>query len=356
VITVVALNPALDITHEVDGADWAGVNRPHAVHVRPGGKGVNVARTLRALGAEVTLTGLAGGSTGRELAAGLVACGIQVALTEVAGATRRTFAVVDAARDLTAVFNEPGPAISEGEYAGFLVTYQKTVAGCAAVVLSGSLPPGLADDAYAGLIAAAEQAGVPVVLDTSGAALRHGAAAGPALVKPNLAELEAALERGGRSVDRREPWRSAIAKGKARARADRIEGARAAGGPDPDAVTRAARELTGPGAVVVSLGQHGLLAVTADGTWHARPARVVAGNPTGAGDAVVAALTHGLVSRQDWPDRLRHAAALGAAAVAAPVAGEFHAGDYQSHLPEILVTELPLAGRGAAIPGRGARR
>ena len=45
-ITVTCLNPALDITHEVDGVDWSGVNRPGQVRARPGGKGLNVARTL----------------------------------------------------------------------------------------------------------------------------------------------------------------------------------------------------------------------------------------------------------------------------------------------------------------------
>ncbi len=319
---VVTLNPALDITHVVDRADWAGVNRPHAVHVRPGGKGVNVARTLGALGADVTLAGLAGGGTGRELAAGLRGTGISVALTQVAGETRRTFAVVDTARDETALFNEPGPRVSEGEYLEFFVRYEEAVGGCAAVVLSGSLPPGLADDAYAGLIAAAAAAGVPAVLDASGAALRHGAAAGPALVKPNLAELEAAA---GRSLA-------------------------AADGPDLAAIESVARQLVAS-AVVVSLGSHGLLAMTRDETWHASPARPVAGNPTGAGDAVVAALAHGLVRQQDWPDRLRHAAALGAASVAAPAAGEFHPDTYQRQLAEVKVTAL--AGPGAGKPGAG---
>jgi fructose-1-phosphate kinase PfkB-like protein len=52
VIGVVCLNPALDITHHVPVVDWAGVNRPHEVATRPGGKGVNVARALLTLGAE----------------------------------------------------------------------------------------------------------------------------------------------------------------------------------------------------------------------------------------------------------------------------------------------------------------
>ena len=44
-ILVVALNPALDVTHHVPGVDWAGVNRPAVVWARAGGKGLNVAQT-----------------------------------------------------------------------------------------------------------------------------------------------------------------------------------------------------------------------------------------------------------------------------------------------------------------------
>src|SRR5262249_26010810 len=86
---------------------------------------------------------------------------------------------------------------------------------------------------------------------------------------------------------------------------------------------RAAGELldAGAGAVVVSLGGDGLLAVTGDGTWHAAPPGQVAGNPTGAGDAVVAGLAQGLVLGRPWAGRLRHAAALGTAAGAAATGG-----------------------------------
>ena len=78
------------------GVDWAGVNRPVAVHARPGGKGLNVARTLRALGADVLVIGLAGGVTGAGVAAGLAALGVPAAFTAISGETRRTFTVVDA--------------------------------------------------------------------------------------------------------------------------------------------------------------------------------------------------------------------------------------------------------------------
>ena len=107
------------------------------------------------------------------------------------------------------------------------------------------------------------------------------------------------------------------------------------------AAAAAAAELrdAGAAAVVVSLGGDGLLAVTGEGTWRAAPPGPVAGNPTGAGDAVVAGLAHGLVLGRPWPERLRHATALGTAAVAAPAAGQFAAADYRRALAGTQVAE-----------------
>ena len=307
-ILVVSLNPALDVTHHVAGVDWSGVNRPREVTTTPGGKGLNVARTLHALGAGVQVIGLAGGITGEAVAAGLAAAGVPGAFAPIGGETRRTFAVVDTSSHDTALFNEPGPAVTVGEYQRFLVLYENSLAGCDAVVLSGSLPPGLPEDSYAGLAARAAAAAVPVVLDAGGVTLRRGATAGPAIVKPNLTELQDAVRR---------PL------------ADRA------------AAAAAAAELRAEGAqaVVVSLGCDGLLAVTGEGVWHAAPPAQMAGNPIGAGDAVVAGLAHGLVLGRPWAERLRHAAALGTAAVAAPAAGHFAEADYQRALAGTEVTE-----------------
>lgn len=312
-IAVVALNPALDVTHHVDGVDWAGVNRPVRVRAVPGGKGPNVARTLHALGADVLLMGLAGGHTGAAVRAGLLAAGVPAVFTEIAADTRRTFVVVDTSGGDVASFYEPGAPVTAAELGRFLATYGEALPGCDAVVLSGSLPPGLPDSTYADLTGLAAGAGVPVILDTSGAALLRGAAAGPAIVKPNLAELAAAAGRPLR-------W---------------------AGDPDRAAVVAAAGWLRSLGAraVVVSLGADGLLAVTGDGAWHAVPAPV-RGNPTGAGDAAVAGLAQALTQDRPWPERLRHAAALGSATAAAAVAGEFATGDYQRALAQLQVRHL----------------
>ncbi len=308
-ILVVSLNPALDITYRVDDVDWAGVNRPAEVHARPGGKGLNAARVLHALGADVLLLAMTGGHTGNEVRSAFRATGIPAVYAEIGADTRRTFSVVDTGRGDTAGFYEAGPPVTAAEYGRFLKHYEAALPDGSAVLLSGTLPRGLPAGTYAELILMAADAGVPSLLDAEGEPLRLGAAACPAIVKPNLAELEAAV-------------------GRALPRTGCLDG-----------LVEAATQLRdlGAGAVVVTLGADGLIAVTADGTWVARP-RPADGNPTGAGDAAAAALIHGHVLGQSWPDLLGRAAALGAAAVAAPVAGEFRAADYRRALATVAVS------------------
>ncbi|MFE0721138.1 1-phosphofructokinase family hexose kinase [Streptomyces rochei] len=302
-ILTVTLNTALDITYRVPGL------RPHASHrvtevtERPGGKGLNVARVLAALGHPVTVTGFAGGSTGATVRASLAGVpGVVDALVPVAGATRRTVAVVDERTGDTTQLNEPGPVVAPAEWNAFQEAYEGLLAGAAAVALCGSLPPGVPVGAYAGLVRTARAAGVPVLLDTSGEPLRRGVAARPDLIKPNADEL-----------------------------------AELTGSHEPLRATQAARRR-GARSVVASLGAAGLLAETPEGRWRAAPPAQVRGNPTGAGDSAVAGLLSGLVEHLPWPDRLARAVALSAATVLSPVAGEFERAVYEE-----------LLGRGVAV-------
>ncbi|MFI6462830.1 1-phosphofructokinase family hexose kinase [Streptomyces sp. NPDC050528] len=302
-ILTVTLNTALDITYRVREL------RPHASHrvsevtERPGGKGLNVARVLAALGQEVTVTGFTGGATGRVVQDRLTGTpGVLDALVPVAGPTRRTMAIVDELTGDTTQLNEPGPTVTSAEWSAFQDVYESLLAGASAVALCGSLPPGLPVGAYAGLIRTARTAGVPVLLDTSGEPLRRGVAARPDIVKPNTDEL-----------------------------------AELTGSHEPLRATQDARRR-GARAVVASLGAKGLLAATPEGTWHATPPARVHGNPTGAGDSAVAGLLSGLVERLPWPERLARAVALSAATVLAPVAGEFDRGAYEELLGRVAVT------------------
>ncbi|MYW16284.1 hexose kinase [Streptomyces sp. SID2955] len=302
-ILTVTLNTALDITYRVPSL------RPHASHrvtdvtERPGGKGVNVARVLAALGHEVTVTGFVGGPAGQVLRELLAeASGPVDALVPVSGATRRTIAVVSELTGDTTQLNEPGPQIAPAEWAAFLGRYEELLSGAAAVALCGSLPPGVPVGAYANLVRTARSAGVPVLLDTSGEPLRRGVAARPDIIKPNADEL-----------------------------------AELTGSHEPLRATQDARRR-GAHAVVASLGADGLLAVTPEGRWHATPPARVHGNPTGAGDSAVAGLLSGLTQQLPWPDRLSRAVALSTATVRAPAAGEFDRATYGELLAGVSVT------------------
>ncbi len=61
------------------------------------------------------------------------------------------------------------------------------------------------------------------------------------------------------------------------------------------------------------------------------------GNPTGAGDAALAAFARGIRLGSAWPEMLRDAVALSGAAVLAPYAGEFAASDHRDLATRVVV-------------------
>jgi tagatose 6-phosphate kinase len=163
---VVALNPAIDVTYDIDRLRPGATNRVEAVRSRAGGKPINVARILAALGVEVTLVGLATADVLERLDQDRA---ISATWIDVPGEARRTVTIVERHGGQVTSFNEPGPSLTDDVWPRL----QDAVAQhlpAAAVVLSGSLPPGLPDDAYARLIdlVRAKTVGSFVALDTSG--------------------------------------------------------------------------------------------------------------------------------------------------------------------------------------------
>ena len=303
-IVTVTPNAAVDVTYRVADLVPGQAHRVRSVHSRAGGKGVNVARVLARLGEPVLACLLAGGRTGDELLDGLRDSALPHDAVAIADSTRRTLSVVDDHGTAT-LLNEPGPAVTAAEWAALRARVTALAAGAAVVVVSGSLPPGAPEDAAGQLVAAGAGQGARVVLDTSGAQLRAACAAGPEVVKPNAEELREAT-----------------------------------GEPD---VRRGADLLRAAGArtVVVSSGPDGVLSVAPEGCWAARPGGQLRGNPTGAGDALVAGLARGLAAGEPWPEVLRSAVAVSAAAVLAPLAGDVQPADVERLARGVRVERLP---------------
>lgn len=308
-ILTVTPNPALDLTWNVDRLHPGETHRVATGAVRAGGKGLNVARVLHAVGEDVHALTTTGGASGAELAADVDRSGIPATLIPVAGATRRSIAVVDDEDGSATVLNEHGAALSGDEATRLLDAFERLGGTSEVVAVSGSLPPGLAADDVAGVIARLRSRGIPVVADLGGAGMLAAARAGASVLKPNREELAAATG-------------------------------------DADPLTGARRLIAlGAQIVVASLGHEGLLAVTADEVVRARLPRVLKGNATGAGDAAVAAialaLAEGARSGSSVPDLsglARRATAWSASAVLMPLAGDLHP-DHVALADEVLIDD-----------------
>ncbi len=306
-ILCVCLNPAIDTTYTVPELTYGSSHRVGVAGRRAGGKALNVARVLHQLGEQVLVTGFAGGADGAAVRADLAGAGVDAELTETQGQSRRTVTVYDG-RDAT-VFNEEGPVVLEGEWQAFRSLYDRLVGGASVVVIAGSQPPGVPVDAYGQLTTSARAVDVPVLLDASGPELCAALPARPDVVKPNRPELAALV-------------------------GSRLE--------TVDDVLAACRTLVakGAGAVVVSLGADGLVAVTPDGAFRVRVPAVVTGNPTGAGDALAAAVARGLRRGDGWPERLASGVAVSVASVTVDLAGATDEALAAELLPSITVEAI----------------
>jgi tagatose 6-phosphate kinase len=297
-ILCVCASPALDLTYRVERLAVGGTNRVREVGQRAGGKAINVARVLHALGEEVRLVTTAGGASGADLTAGLRADGIDHEIVPTTATTRRTVALVDETTDEVTMLNEP--AVIE-DWSGFDAAVQAAIPAADVVVISGALPGGAPSDGFAALTAHARALDRPVVLDTSGPALPAALAAHPTVVKPNAAELR-------ECTDEDDPILAACSL----AQRWRVT-------------------------VVASLGPDGLVGVDATSAWRARPSQALAGNPTGAGDAVVAGLARGLRAGTELELLLADCVALSEAAVVAPSAGDLDAAHYRQATSQVVV-------------------
>ncbi|WP_460798083.1 1-phosphofructokinase family hexose kinase [Microbacterium sp. GXF0217] len=284
-ILAVTPNPAVDLTWVVEKTEIGGTHRADAAAVRAGGKGVNVTRVAHAAGFAASALSTCGGATGAELRAELEASGVPHRLVPVAAPTRRSAAWVDRSLGDTTILNERGANLSDEEWMCVVDAVREEVTAASVLVIAGSLPPGAPPWLLPQLIGLG--AGIDVIVDTAGPGLLAAADAGAAVLKPNRAEI--------------------------------VE---ATGIADPVA---GAHELLrrGAGLVLLSLGSEGLCAIGDDVLLQARLPEPLAGNPTGAGDAAVAAVACLLdAGIRDTETLLRRATAWSAAAVLMPLAGE----------------------------------
>ena len=189
-IITVTLNAAIDKTLAVPNFQIGRRHRSSEQRTMAGGKGVNVARALKTLGQPVIATGLAGGATGTRIIEQLTAEAILCDFVRIGEESRTSTAVIDPTSGVQTEVNEIGPEVTEAEVSLFCDKLTYLAKGADICVFAGSLPRGVDDKIYHGLITELKRLGVMTVIDAEGEPMEQALRAAPDLVSPNSAEAE----------------------------------------------------------------------------------------------------------------------------------------------------------------------
>ncbi len=189
-IITVTLNAAIDRTLSVPSFRLGRRHRTVETRTMAGGKGVNIARTLKTLGQPVIATGFAGGPTGTQIVEQLTDESILTDFVRIREESRTNLSVVDPTTGEQTEVNERGATITSREMELFHDKLLYLARGAEIVVFAGSLPPGVEPDAYAALIRELRKQGLTTVVDTDGEPLRLAVRAEPTVVSPNVLEAE----------------------------------------------------------------------------------------------------------------------------------------------------------------------
>jgi 1-phosphofructokinase/tagatose 6-phosphate kinase len=268
-ITTLCLSPAADKIFLIDDFEPGRLHRAKAgdIYRSAGGKGLNAARVLAALGEKVQCLGFIAGGTGEWLRNEAEKAGVHTAFISVEGETRTNINIIDRNRSSETELLEPGPVIVKSSAEAFLCQYERLLPGTRVLVCSGGLPEGLPSDFYKTLVEMAKKRGIKVILDSSGQPLQNGVKAKPYLIKPNLRELR---NLSGQKLE------------------------------DLDEIIRACRDIISDGTEVVaaSMGVRGAVLVTGSRCVRALAGNIPVVNTIGSGDSLVAGLAAG-ISRGD---------------------------------------------------------
>ena len=284
-------NPAVDRTLYVNTLKLGEVHRAEKVLIAAGGKGLNVARTIRTLGGDPLCMGPIGGHTGKLLADLAGQEGLSAEWTYVRNETRTCMILAQANQDST-VINDAGQNMDVSE----CKTLVEDILICASranlISVCGSLLPGFSQARLKSMLLELVAMGKQVWVDTSGDALRTVLEVKGVCIKVNATELGNALD---------------------------IEIS------NTDHVARATHLLRerGVSQLAVTLGKGGAVFNTNAGIWMAQSPKIKVVSSVGSGDAFLGGLLFSLENNASPELTLRNAVAAGAANALEFGAGRF---------------------------------
>ncbi|MCH1624150.1 tagatose-6-phosphate kinase [Fredinandcohnia quinoae] len=192
-ILAVTMNPSVDISYPLSHLKLNDVNRIKSVQKTAGGKGLNVARVIKQMGEDVITTGVLGGTTGEFICQELIKMNIKNEFLKINQESRNCIAILH--ENMQTEILEAGPTLGFEESDAFLEKFRRLLGKVSSVTISGSLPSGLPTDFYFQMLKISKSEDIPVIIDTSGEALRQVLIheAKPLAIKPNISELSQLL-------------------------------------------------------------------------------------------------------------------------------------------------------------------
>lgn len=312
-IVTITINPAIDLSVNVERVEPTRKLRCSAPKRDPGGGGINVARAAHRLGGDAVAIYPTGGAIGKLLQRLVEREGIDSIVTPSHVETRENFTAYEESSGQQYRFVLPGSALHRAEWEACLEKLTSLSTRPKFVVASGSVPPGVPDDFFAQVARAAKKLGAKVVIDSSGPALGIALDEGVTLVKPNQNEL------------------SELVGAPLKTDADRIA---------------ACRQLVRDGRtemVALSLGDDGAMLVTARQAWRAQPLRIEVVSAVGAGDSFLGGLVAALSKAKPLEEAFRMAVAAGSAAVMSTGTELCHEEDVRRLMPQVRISEIAAA-------------
>lgn len=286
-IITLTMNPTIDVAYRVARLHPTRKIRADSQISDPGGGGINVARVLNRLGANVCCHYLSGGATGATLDGLLERHELMRHHIPVSGDTRISTTIFEEETGDEFRIVSPGPILRKSEWEACLSLMQATPFDY--LVASGSLPQGAPVDFYSRLARIAAERKARLVLDTSGEPLKAAIAGGGLyLIKPSLGEFRTLTGLALETISDVSDAASRIVK-------------------------------AGQAAMVaVTMGHRGAVLAFEGGTLCLPAVETKVRSTVGAGDSFVAAMVHALADGEDPAGAFRNGIAGGTAAILTP--------------------------------------
>lgn len=308
-ILTVTANAAIDKRYVVECFETGEVNRVKSCEANAGGKGINVSRVASIAGEEVTATGFLGGHAGKFISERAQAAGITSDFVWCEGESRTCINIWDETAQKQTEFLEPGFEVTQEQCDSLIEKFCELLPHCSVVTISGSTPKGADAQLYRRMIRAAEAAGKPVLLDTSGSLLEACISERPTMIKPNIDEIRMLTN---------SPMNT------------------------QEELLQAAEELHKKGVeiVVISLGAQGSVVSCQEGVYEVKVPKIDAVNTVGCGDSMIAGFAVGMARKLPIEETIRLASAISAANAMRLETGYFVKEDMEAILPQVQIRKL----------------